>query len=705
MSDAPCNLSKKVTAIIKTFERPEKLLVLIQSIRTFYPDLPIVIVDDSRQPLSAPWDKKTRYIHTAYDIGLSAGRNIAVQAVQTPYTLLLDDDFVFTKNSEIGLFLSVLEKTSFSLVAGNVYDEGRWLRSYKGLFAPYGNCLRLQYCTRTPPNNKFPVYEFVNNFFLAHTNILKEIPWDPELKIREHEDFFWRLKLANIAVTFTDRVSIDHYPNEARGIDDPAYHHNRILRADFFHDLACKKMGFDDYFFNGVPSEDVSLFARFYAWIVFAVRERKGAHFWAFFLWNLYVCLHSLLHKPPEKKSLAKPPDLSFRRPWRILIFPAESDTGLAIYRALRDSKEVVLIGASLQTPSAAEFYFRKLQFLPPLSSKDCLPALRRLIEEEQIDAIFPAQNDSLAWLIKNVTDIKPVLLTAKKETCLACLETASLYEKLPSFSSFLSFFADRQRFVFNVINSEEYTVDCFSHRKSGVLFAQARQCLQNPAGAEFYTTLAPHFPALKWARKIHASLPMQGSWHFTVRKNAEGRLQIHKVVPMLAAGFSYAHATGPNLPLLSLFEAAGFALSTDFYQPNLVMGHDLNICFFYSDPIEALYVELEGVLLLENNVNARLVSLLFHFRNRHIPVCLLTKYRGDLAAMLFRYKLSNLFDRIVHLPTGSAVHKAEAIKEQHAVYIDSSFSERAAVHREKPNVRCFDTAAAMCLWDDRYKF
>ena len=36
--------------------------------------------------------------------------------------------------------------------------------------------------------------DIVRNFFLAKTEVLIENPWDDELKVAEHEDFFIRLK-------------------------------------------------------------------------------------------------------------------------------------------------------------------------------------------------------------------------------------------------------------------------------------------------------------------------------------------------------------------------------------------------------------------------------------------------------------------------------------------------------------------------------
>lgn len=91
-----------ITAVIKTFERPERVVALHSSIRQYYPNLAIIIVDDSSAPIAYDWDEYTTYIFTEYDIGLSEGRNRAVDQVKTLYTLILDDDFVFTPPNTFG---------------------------------------------------------------------------------------------------------------------------------------------------------------------------------------------------------------------------------------------------------------------------------------------------------------------------------------------------------------------------------------------------------------------------------------------------------------------------------------------------------------------------------------------------------------------------------------------------------------------------
>jgi glycosyltransferase involved in cell wall biosynthesis len=87
-----------VTIIIKTFERKYKLKQLVESIKLYYPNIRIIIVDDGQEPESI---EGTDYIITPFNIGVSLGRNIALSIVRTKYFITLDDDFVFTQYTNL----------------------------------------------------------------------------------------------------------------------------------------------------------------------------------------------------------------------------------------------------------------------------------------------------------------------------------------------------------------------------------------------------------------------------------------------------------------------------------------------------------------------------------------------------------------------------------------------------------------------------
>lgn len=181
----------KVTAVIKTFQRPRHCASLVASIRRHYPDLPIVVVDDSRQPGDYPG---CRLVRLPFDSGLSAGRNAGVAAVETEYVLNLDDDFLFCSRTALGDALSILERhRQIDLLAGTVVDLPLFITHDfrdSGLFPTCAEA-KIRPGTRIGPAL---VMDKVPNFFLARTAAVRSIGWDPALKLFEHADFFTRAR-------------------------------------------------------------------------------------------------------------------------------------------------------------------------------------------------------------------------------------------------------------------------------------------------------------------------------------------------------------------------------------------------------------------------------------------------------------------------------------------------------------------------------
>jgi glycosyltransferase involved in cell wall biosynthesis len=200
------DVSKKVTAIIKTFERPHCLDMLIKSIRKFYPTLSIIVADDSRQPQVR---KDVEYHVLPTDSGVSEGRNFLVKQVKTPYVLLLDDDFCFINETRIEVLLDVLEKSDMDIVGGR-YLEQRGVRNSQGTFKLKNGVL---YYNKASYGRKYGVkfYDIVNNFFLARTTSLLQYTWYKPLKTGgQHLDFFLTHK-GKLKVAMHPKIFIYHF--------------------------------------------------------------------------------------------------------------------------------------------------------------------------------------------------------------------------------------------------------------------------------------------------------------------------------------------------------------------------------------------------------------------------------------------------------------------------------------------------------------
>jgi len=100
--EKPCGQGdySNVTAVIKTFERPHKLQRLLKSIKRTFPDLKIIVVDDSLHPIALK-DENIRLITLPFDSGVSAGRAAGLDKVKTPYVINIDDDFIFSRKTRL----------------------------------------------------------------------------------------------------------------------------------------------------------------------------------------------------------------------------------------------------------------------------------------------------------------------------------------------------------------------------------------------------------------------------------------------------------------------------------------------------------------------------------------------------------------------------------------------------------------------------
>jgi GT2 family glycosyltransferase len=233
-------LLSQTTAIIKTFQRPKDLDRLIRSMRRYYPQLQILVGDDGFEP-SPRTD--VGYLRLPEDIGLSAGRNALLDRVQTPYFLLLDDDWQFIRKTQIEKLTQLVDEGELDIAAGNhikikrkfYFYNRRRLQPYHGLFEFRGNQLHLirggQDCGKN-----YLLCDIVHNFFVARTDTIRALGgWDPELHINEHEEFFVRAKRNGLRVGYQPEVLILHWASRPAGYNK--------FRNRSYHQVAAEKIG------------------------------------------------------------------------------------------------------------------------------------------------------------------------------------------------------------------------------------------------------------------------------------------------------------------------------------------------------------------------------------------------------------------------------------------------------------------------------
>ncbi|XP_078585412.1 beta-1,4 N-acetylgalactosaminyltransferase 1-like [Branchiostoma floridae x Branchiostoma japonicum] len=148
-----------------------------------------------------------------YAIGWFAGRNLAVSQVTTPYLLWVDDDFAFGNRTKLERFVNVLDNTDLDLVSGRVGFKK--VAHTKMTLVPGdkdGDCLLIHDHHHWGPVPGFPHCHFstrVTNFFMARTDSVRAVGFDPKYSRHGHTQFFMAA-MGKLKIAACDDVTIGH---------------------------------------------------------------------------------------------------------------------------------------------------------------------------------------------------------------------------------------------------------------------------------------------------------------------------------------------------------------------------------------------------------------------------------------------------------------------------------------------------------------
>ena len=218
-SKASSDVERVLSIVVKTFERPNALRRLVKSIRRFYPAIPVLVVDDSAEPLDPPPEGVTRYWHHPYSsLGAAGGRNVGLRSVETPFVLFSDDDMVFERRTDIGRMVAAVEGTPFDVVSCVWLDFDPWKgicrgpRRFEGTLDIEDGLLVHRLGATRGTRSGLPVFDIVHQFFVARVDRLGPDPWDAELNLSEHYELFLDLRERGLACTRLPDVVVQHRP-------------------------------------------------------------------------------------------------------------------------------------------------------------------------------------------------------------------------------------------------------------------------------------------------------------------------------------------------------------------------------------------------------------------------------------------------------------------------------------------------------------
>lgn len=418
----------------------------------------------------------------------------------------------------------------------------------------------------------------------------------------------------------------------------------------------------------------------------------------------------------------------------RILVFPCGSEIGLEIHNALQFSMHVELFGGSSSDDHCKFVYKNYIGCLPFIYDTDFIAHLNKVLIKYKIAYIYPAHDDVLYYLAKNLRKLKCGFIGPTSDTAEICrfksktyqyfrklLPTPNIYndistiEKYPVFlkpdagqgsrGTFIansekeaSLFLERDKslLILEYLPKEEYTVDCFTNRYGKLLFVgpRTRSRIQSGISVNTYPVKNKQ-PFINYAEIINNNLRLRYAWFFQVKRSSKGELILMEIAPRIAGSMALYRNLGINFELLSIFDACDIDVTIEPNDFNIILDRSLSNKFKVNVEYDCVYVDLDDCLLLKNKINTTLISFLYQCVNYNKAVYLITKHKKNINNTLKRYKIGQLFDKIYHL--NSIQQKSSVIKQEKAIFIDDSFSERLKV-KSLRRIPVFSPDAVECL-------
>lgn len=400
----------------------------------------------------------------------------------------------------------------------------------------------------------------------------------------------------------------------------------------------------------------------------------------------------------------------------RVLVFPGGTEIGLEIHAALSQCSSVQLFAAGQPGLNHAQLAFQEYHVIPSVHDKGWLGALRDLCKELSIQYIFPAHDDVIEALSEARNDIPATLVTSNHEACVTSRSKSATYQKLedivpvpklfhssdksaifPLFvkpdkgqgSSHATVVRSAQELAVALTTTpepiicehlpgEEFTVDCFSSRSRGLMFANARQRRRTRNGIAVNTVTCRLPEAWELAEKIGRELKLRGAWFFQLKRRLNGELALLEVAPRISGSMAAHRVMGVNFALLSLLEIDDEPVHVT--QRAIRIELDRALCNRYRSDvrIRRIYVDCE-TLVPGSSIDPNIMRLICRCINECVHLTLITERAVN---PVVEQKLRHLFDTVVQ--TKPDQPRSIVIDEPQSAYIDNDLDRRLEVQATK---------------------
>lgn len=402
-----------------------------------------------------------------------------------------------------------------------------------------------------------------------------------------------------------------------------------------------------------------------------------------------------------------------------ILIFPCGSECGLEIFQALQYEKYVKVYGASSLANNPGPFVYDNYiaEIVPYITEPGFIEAFNDLLKRYEIDFVFPALDSVALCLTEHQAKLFSRVISSSYETNFICRSKKRTYERLagviavpklfrpdtvteqmlPLFlkpdvgqgsqgtvlakdMETVRYFTSRNTdlLVMEYLPGREYTIDCFTDRYGKLRFVGGRERRRIKSGIAVNSIRVRDARFTEWAEKINGAIQFRGGWFFQVKERCSGEFVLMEAASRMAGTSALARNRGVNLPLLSFYDA--MELDVTILENDLDNEIDRTFVnrFRLGCNFDSVYCDFDDCLIVRGKVNTGLLEFLYRCINQGKRLVLLTRHAEDIHESLKKYRLSGLFDEVIHIQNGE--QKSEYVKGPKAIFIDDSYHECADV-------------------------
>lgn len=422
-----------------------------------------------------------------------------------------------------------------------------------------------------------------------------------------------------------------------------------------------------------------------------------------------------------------------------VLIFSAGEINSVELHDALSHNVNIEVFGAS-SIDRHGGYIFKNYRCDLPLITEECfIPRFNELIDEWEIDLIFPNHDTTALYLAEKQSLIHAKVAVSSYETALVCRDKKRIYnlfkdcyfcpEVYNDFSILPVFIKPRegqgtrgaklvmtnedipQKFETNdyviteYLPGKELSVDCLTDLHGNLCACYPRERIRTLAGiCTAGKTVCATDEILEIARTLNERLAFTGLWFFQLKQDKYGKYKLLEFATRCASTMCLTRSRGVNLPLLSVYAFLGCDIEVFENEFEISMDRVMISRYQIDYEYDTVYIDYDDTIIERDKICLSAIRFLYQCINQNKRVVLLTRHDAlNDDSLLYSLKTHRipelLFDEIISL--GKNEEKYEKISEHRSIFIDNAYAERKKVH-DNCNIPVFDVEGIEVLLDWR---